>query len=274
MPRVLVQQHVLPPGGPPHVEHRVSWHHLQRVTFNATLLLRMSRSSTSFPPALGPFWTVPNALSLARIVLVVPITYLIAIDGPVGWLVSLIVAGALTDWLDGRIARWARAVSGWGKVLDPIADKLGGFATVSALVFRPAEPHLPLWFLLLLVVRDVLIVAGSLILARTTGAVAMSQWWGKAASLWLALTVLAAVLRADAPVLDACLYVTSALLAISFVVYTGRFAWAMVRTRPRRHDDAPPPNDADASNDDADARATASTGETTEDATPEEQQPA
>jgi CDP-diacylglycerol--glycerol-3-phosphate 3-phosphatidyltransferase len=188
----------------------------------------MSRPSV---PSLGRFWTIPNVLSLLRLALIAPITYLIAVDGSVAWLGGLIVVAAFSDWLDGRIARWFGLVSNWGKVLDPIADKVAAVTTVAALVFRPAEPNLPLWFLAAVVGRDVLIVLGGYVLTRRTGRIAMSQWWGKAAAFWLALTVLAAVLRADAPVLHACLYMTTGLLAVSFLVYLGRFTRALLRAR-------------------------------------------
>lgn len=189
---------------------------------------------------LGKFWTIPNALSLIRIALVVPITYLIWIDGPLDWLFGLIVAAVLSDWFDGRLARWSHTVSAWGKVLDPIADKFAALMTVSALVFRPTEPTLPLWFLLLIIGRDLLIVAGATILAKQTGRITGSAWLGKAATLWLALTVLAAVLRADDPILQICIWLTTALMVLSLVFY-GTRGMRLIRAARR----IPHPNDED-----------------------------
>lgn len=54
---------------------------------------------------LGQFWTAANMLSLSRAVLVVPITYLILVDGSKAWLIGLVILAALTDWFDGRLAR-------------------------------------------------------------------------------------------------------------------------------------------------------------------------
>ncbi len=177
-------------------------------------------------PDLGRFWTLPNALSLVRLALVFPIAGLIWLEGSLEWLVGLVLIAILTDWFDGRLARWLNTVSDWGKVLDPLADKVAAVLTVLALTFRPTEPNLPLWFLALVVVRDGAIVAGSAILARRVGKIVMSAWLGKAATTWLAITVLAAILRADAPVLMVCVYMTSGLLVISFGVYT----WKFIRT--------------------------------------------
>ena len=49
---------------------------------------------------LGKFWTVANMLSIARLILVIPITYLILTDGSIAWLMGLIVVAVGTDWFD------------------------------------------------------------------------------------------------------------------------------------------------------------------------------
>jgi CDP-diacylglycerol--glycerol-3-phosphate 3-phosphatidyltransferase len=175
-------------------------------------------------PDLGRFWTIPNALSLLRLVLVIPIAVLLWQNGPLDWLLGLVVAAILSDWFDGRIARWTSTISDWGKVIDPIADKFASFMTVAALTFRSAEPTLPLWFFVLVMGRDVAIVAGSALIARRSGQILESAWAGKAATLWLALTVLAVVLQADAPVFNVCFWMTTGLLVFSFVVYLVRYA--------------------------------------------------
>lgn len=173
---------------------------------------------------LGRFWTIANMLSMLRLVLVVPITYLILTDGPLSWLFGLILLALVTDWFDGRVARWSRTVSEWGKVLDPLADKVAGAAVVLALVVRGT---LPMWFLSVIVARDVAIILGGVVLARRTGQVVMSAWMGKVAVTALALTVLAALLRADEPILTTCIWITTGLMVYSFVLYAVRFARLM-----------------------------------------------
>lgn len=185
-----------------------------------------SQNDASLTQILGTFWTIPNAISLARLVLVIPITYLILVGGSLPWLLGLVALAVLTDWLDGRVARWSKTVSAWGKVLDPLADKFAAAMIVMALVFRPGTAAgLPVWFLVLIVTRDVLIVLGGAILARRTGQVVVSLWAGKVAVTMLAVTVLAALLRADPPVLNACVWMTTALLVYSFLRYVMRFLW-------------------------------------------------
>lgn len=172
---------------------------------------------------LGRFWTIPNVLSMVRLMLVVPITYLIVVDGALNWLFGLIAAAILTDWFDGRIARWSHTVSAWGKILDPLADKFAALMIVAALVFRSVEPTLPLWLLVLVIVRDVSILLGGIIMAQRTGRIAGSAWMGKAAVTWLAITVLAVLLKADPPVLQACVWITAGLLVLSYGIYLVRF---------------------------------------------------
>ena len=178
---------------------------------------------------LGKFWTAANMLSMIRLVLVAPIVYLILTDGSLGWLFSLIVLAVVTDWFDGRVARWSRTVSEWGKVLDPVADKVAAAAIVLALVVNGA---LPLWFLAAIIARDACIVAGGILLARRTGQVVMSVWMGKVAVTALSITVLAALMRADEPVLTACVWITTGLLIYSFIIYAARFARLLRQGRP------------------------------------------
>jgi CDP-diacylglycerol--glycerol-3-phosphate 3-phosphatidyltransferase len=196
-------------------------------------------TTTSVWPDLGRFWTAANVLSLTRLVLVGPIAVLLWQDGPLGWLLGLTIAAIMTDWFDGRVARWTRSVSEWGKVIDPVADKVAAVLTVSVLTFRPAEPTLPLWFFGLIVGRDLLILAGGAWIARRSGKVLMSAWAGKAASLWLALTVLSVILKADPPVLNVCLWMATGLFVFSFGVYVVRYLNAIRRSPPPRGPAAP-----------------------------------
>ncbi|MFW5972481.1 MAG: CDP-alcohol phosphatidyltransferase family protein [Bacteroidota bacterium] len=170
---------------------------------------------------LGRFWTIPNMLSLFRLVLVVPIAYLIVVDASL-WLISgLVIVAVFTDWIDGRLARHLGTVSEWGKVLDPLADKAAAVMVVLALVIRGS---LPLWLFGVVVLRDGLILLGGYLLARRHGHVAMSVMAGKAAVTLLALTVLAALLRADPPVMMVLVIATAVMMVYSFIVYAVRFA--------------------------------------------------
>lgn len=179
-------------------------------------------TSTALPfwPRLGHFWTVANLFSLARLVMAFPLAWLIWKEGPLSWIVVLTLLAIASDFFDGVLARWSHTVSDWGKVLDPVADKVSGLLVVLALVARGS---LPVWLLVVVLVRDVLIVLGWLVIGRRTGLVLMSQMPGKLAVVALALTVVMALLRADPPILNLFLMGTTGLLAYSFLHYAVRF---------------------------------------------------
>jgi cardiolipin synthase len=169
---------------------------------------------------LGRFWTTPNVLSMLRLVLIMPLAWLIISDGPLLWIMIIVVLAIATDYFDGRIARWSNTESEWGKVLDPMADKLGGGMVVAALAIQGS---IPLWFLLTLAIRDIVILVGGGIIRMKTGQIVASMWSGKVAVTAVAITALAALLRADAPVLEFCLWTSAALLVYSFLRYMVRF---------------------------------------------------
>ncbi|MEA2558180.1 MAG: hypothetical protein QOG88_1718 [Actinomycetota bacterium] len=107
--------------------------------------------------------TVPNVISLVRIILIPLFVYLIVhrpttLGGIV--LFSFVVA---TDWVDGIVARRTGQVSELGKVLDPLADRLAIAAGLAALVIRGA---FPLWAALLILARDLcVLIAGAALLS-------------------------------------------------------------------------------------------------------------
>jgi CDP-diacylglycerol--glycerol-3-phosphate 3-phosphatidyltransferase len=118
-------------------------------------------------------WTLPNIITLARICLTPVIALLPFIQGywpkVIAFLIFLVAA--LSDVVDGWLARRYNAVSDLGKLLDPIADKLLLFATLIPIFWMTRHPtilvdyripwwgSLPVWVALLLVGREVLITA-------------------------------------------------------------------------------------------------------------------
>jgi len=180
----------------------------------------MSNSESNNWSDLGRFWTTPNVLSMLRLVLVLPLAWLIITSGPLFWIMIIVVLAIATDYFDGRIARWSNTESEWGKVLDPMADKIGGGMVVAALTIQGS---IPVWFLLALATRDIVILVGGGIIRMKTGEIVASMWSGKVAVTAVAITALAALLRADAPVLEFCLWASTILLAYSFLRYMVRF---------------------------------------------------
>lgn len=95
--------------------------------------------------------TIPNIITLVRLLLLIPICYLLAIDSsPVVTAILLVTFGA-TDWIDGYVARRFKQVSKVGEILDPIADRLG--VAVIAL-FLVIGHHLPDWIAYVVIGTD------------------------------------------------------------------------------------------------------------------------
>jgi cardiolipin synthase len=126
--------------------------------------------------------TVPNLLSLTRIVLIPVFVALISHHGTEAAGLLLLGAVVSTDWVDGYIARRTGQVSNLGKVLDPVADRLALGAALVVLVVRDA---FPLWAALLVLVRDGLILlAGAALMFRFRVRLDV-RWIGKVATLAL-----------------------------------------------------------------------------------------
>jgi CDP-diacylglycerol---glycerol-3-phosphate 3-phosphatidyltransferase len=118
-------------------------------------------------------WTLPNILTLARICLAPVIALLPFIEGYGPKVVAFVIfiAAAVSDIVDGYLARSRNQVSDLGKLLDPIADKLLLFATLIPIFWLTRHPtiltdyeipwwgSLPVWVAIILVGREVLITA-------------------------------------------------------------------------------------------------------------------
>lgn len=107
--------------------------------------------------------TVPNLISLLRILLI-PV-FVVLLTRPDTQLAGLLLLGftVATDWVDGYVARRTGQVSNLGKLLDPVADRL---ALAAALLTLAAVGALPWWAAGLVLVRDATILAGGLFALR------------------------------------------------------------------------------------------------------------
>lgn len=111
---------------------------------------------------------------------------------------SLFVAAALSDALDGFIARHWKQQSRLGKILDPLADKLLLLVSLLCLTTLPSPQSglLPFWFLILALSRDGLLLGGIAFLRALRREVPIHpHWTGKAATAFSFLTVAAALLK-------------------------------------------------------------------------------
>lgn len=126
--------------------------------------------------------TIPNLLSLCRILIIPVLVYLLTF--PDRWS-SLLAAGlflvaSVTDYFDGYLARRHKTVSDVGKILDPLADKLmvASALIMLAAIDRPNEPSVPAWLVVVVLAREtaVTVLRG---IALSEGIVMQAESLGK-----------------------------------------------------------------------------------------------
>jgi cardiolipin synthase len=125
-------------------------------------------------------WTIPNALSGLRL-LGVPVFFGLIV-GPEndGLALAILIVSSFTDWLDGYLARRLNQFSRLGELLDPLADRLYVVAALAALYIRDL---LPIWVVVLLILRDVL-MSGLLLYLKRLGITGIPvHFVGKAATM-------------------------------------------------------------------------------------------
>ena len=111
------------------------------------------------PPRRDEWLTWPNAITVARFLLIAPVCWLLVIGAPGNpWPLVLLAVWASTDWVDGFLARRLGQQTRTGEILDPIADRLG---TVAILVSLAAVGIVPWPALLVIVVTDVVVLLGA-----------------------------------------------------------------------------------------------------------------
>ena len=131
--------------------------------------------------------TIPNLLSLFRLLLIPVIVWLYIYRQDYGWTTIILMLSGITDVADGIIARKFHMVSDFGKAFDPIADKLTQMTMLFCLVTRFPWMLLPL---MLLVIKEIFAAITGLLVIRRTGQVLGAVWHGKTTTVALYLTML------------------------------------------------------------------------------------
>ena len=126
--------------------------------------------------------TIPNVLSLFRLLLIPVIMWLYRVEEDPVWTMAILALSGITDIVDGIIARKCNMISDFGKVFDPVADKLTQIAMLFCLVSRFAWMLLPLC---VMIVKEIIAAILGLVVIRRTGNVEGSVWHGKATTVSL-----------------------------------------------------------------------------------------
>ncbi len=151
---------------------------------------------------------LPNKLTILRIAMVPVCLVLVAL----GWYVAaalVFALAAITDALDGHIARKKQLVTSFGKFADPIADKI---LTVSTMMMMSGQGLLPVWVPVIVVIRE-LMVDGLRLIAAEQGRVVAAGLSGKIKTVVQMVTILW-VLVIDVPVMTTVLSVAVCVLTV------------------------------------------------------------
>lgn len=179
-------------------------------------------------------FTIPNILSMIRILLIPVIVYLYCVEKRYGAAVLILLLSGLTDVVDGFIARHFHMVSDVGKVLDPIADKLTQLATLVCLATK--FPQMNLLFFALAIKELILGVMGLVAIKRTHD-VHGANWHGKVSTCLLYLTMALHIFWVEitAPISYGLVGACLCMMLVSFVLYFHRHLLQLRETKKTMH---------------------------------------
>lgn len=157
---------------------------------------------------------LPNFISLIRIFLIIPMIIFMQNKYQIG-IIFVVILGVATDYLDGYFARKLNIITEFGKIIDPLADKIFVGLTV---VFMYVFGYLELWFVTLVLGRDLLIFLGGLYVTPKLGYVLPSNKLGKLTVNILALNLFLILINVNYYIFELKL-ISSFFIIISFISY-------------------------------------------------------
>ena len=162
--------------------------------------------------------TIPNILSFFRIALV-PLIAWCYLKGQYIESMILLIVSALTDVIDGIIARKCNMISDFGKIIDPFADKLTQFAMIVCLTNRYREMFFLIGFFLLKEISQAIL---GLLVVKKHNIVNSAQWFGKASTVVLYAVIIALVIFPwmNRDLVTGLIFFATGMLAISFISYS------------------------------------------------------
>ena len=120
---------------------------------------------------------IPNMLTMIRFLLI-PFIIILVLQGNFVSVIVLLTISGITDILDGTIARRFNLVTDVGKLLDPLADKATQCAILITLTTQGFLHFIPLWILIIVILKELLMITGSMFLYGKE-LVVSSKWYRK-----------------------------------------------------------------------------------------------
>ena len=166
------------------------------------------------------FKQIPNILTIIRFLLIPVILFFIFTGN---YLVAFIIftISGITDIADGFIARKYNLVSNFGKLMDPLADKL---TQISVLFSLTAVKIIPIWIVIIVLVKELIMVCGASFLYGKD-VVVYSRWYGKLATVLFYIAIVFSLLEKQFNLTGFCIFID--LILYLFAVATTLFALIM-----------------------------------------------
>ncbi len=169
---------------------------------------------------LTNIWNVPNVLTMLRLVLIPVFVVLHAMGLEKLALVTFCVA-SFTDWLDGHIARKYNLITDFGKLMDPLADKL---MVCTALVMQGIRGYFPVIAIIIVIIKELVMIYGSSYML-THDVVVYANIWGKLAQCSFILALVLSFwhpefTQMNFPIDRVCLWIAVVIAIIALVDYT------------------------------------------------------
>ena len=169
---------------------------------------------------LTNIWNVPNVLTIIRLALIPVFVVLHAVALEKLALLTFCVA-SFTDWLDGHIARKYNLITDFGKLMDPLADKL---MVCTALIMQGLRGYFPVVAIIIVIIKELVMIYGSsYMLAHDV--VVYANIWGKLAQCSFILALVLSFWHKDFtamnfPIDRVCLWIAVGIAVIALVDYT------------------------------------------------------
>lgn len=133
---------------------------------------------------------IPNILTIIRFILI-PIILFFIFTGNYIYAFIFFTLSGVTDILDGGIARKYNLVSTFGKLMDPLADKLTQIYVLATLTFKN---FIPFWILLIVMLKELIMIIGASFLYGKD-VVVYSKWYGKLATVLFYLAIVFSLIK-------------------------------------------------------------------------------
>ena len=173
-------------------------------------------------------WTIPNVLTMLRLILV-PVFAVLFIRGQLKAALAVYIVASLTDLLDGFLARKLNQITDFGKLFDPLADKL---MVMTALICQGFAGVFPWAAILLVACKELIMIIGSTFMLNK-GIVVYSNYLGKTATVvFIAALILSffheELAQAGSP-LDQILIWVAVGLALAALICYALQAWKQLK---------------------------------------------